>query len=152
MSQIVTMLQRVMYDLRIFIIFYMIVIFLFSLVFCVIGSGNKEIPGVFKDMVDGLEIDEGYPNSEYSFIGMFWGNIIYTLRASVGDFNFDAAMYLSENENYMFWFVWMFVLLLTMIIFLNFIISDIGASYAKYSEQLQTLTVVMVSTCTLLRN
>ena len=123
-----------MYDLRIFLIFYTIVVFLFSLVFCVLGIGNPQIHGQFQHFVSSLPEDEPYPYSEYTFIGMFWGNIIYVLRASVGDFNFDAAMYLESKENYIFWFVWIIVLLLTMIIFLNFIISDIGASYSKYSE------------------
>jgi hypothetical protein len=136
MSKIVTMLQKVMYDLRIFIIFYMIVVFLFSLVFCVLGIGNSRTQGQFRDYVRSLPPGSSYPESEYMYIGMFWGNIIYVLRASVGDFNFDAAMYLTPSENQVFWFVWMIVLLLTMIVFLNFIISDIGASYAKYGEVL----------------
>lgn len=139
MSQIVTMLQKVMFDLRIFIIFYMIVVFLFSLIFCVLGIGNPLIVGEFRDFVDALPEGEAYPYSEYSYIGMFWGNIIYVLRASVGDFNFDAAMFMTEYENFIFWVVWIIVLMLMMIIFLNFVISDIGASYSKYSEVLEQL-------------
>lgn len=42
-SYIVTMLETVIYDLRIFLLFYFIMIGLFAQVFNVLGLGNKEI-------------------------------------------------------------------------------------------------------------
>jgi hypothetical protein len=40
LSYIVTMINQVIYDLRIFLLFYGILIYFFSLVFAVVGVGN----------------------------------------------------------------------------------------------------------------
>lgn len=55
----------------------------------------------------------------------------------MGDFGFDAAMVLPSAENYIYWVVWTIILLITCIIFLNFIIAEASASYEKVSEFLQ---------------
>jgi len=47
LSPIVTMLTNVIYDLRIFLLFYGILIFLFSLMIGILGIGNIDIPGGF---------------------------------------------------------------------------------------------------------
>ena len=47
LSPIVTMLTNVIYDLRIFLFFYTILIVLFSLLLGILGIGNKNIPGGF---------------------------------------------------------------------------------------------------------
>jgi len=49
LSYIVTMIQRVIYDLRIFGLFYAILVILFSMIFAVIGVGNPNIKGAFKE-------------------------------------------------------------------------------------------------------
>ena len=41
------MINTVVYDLRIFLLFYGILIYFFSLVFAVVGVGNHRIPGKF---------------------------------------------------------------------------------------------------------
>ena len=46
-------------------------------------------------------------------------------------------MELGSQENYIYWFVWSLILLVTCIIFLNFIIAEASASYEKVSEFLQ---------------
>lgn len=83
LSYIVTMINRVIYDLRVFLLFYFILIVIFSQIFAVIGVGNKNIEGGFKEFVDevdayndvhGTFIDA--PNEEYSQIGLFFGYII----------------------------------------------------------------------------
>ena len=56
LSYIVTMIQTVIKDLRVFLLFYAILIFLFSMIFAVLGVGNDKINGDFKDYVK--EIDE----------------------------------------------------------------------------------------------
>lgn len=43
LSYIVTMLTHVIYDLRIFLLFYFMLIFMFSLIFGVLGIGQEEI-------------------------------------------------------------------------------------------------------------
>ena len=47
LSPIVNMLRNVIYDLRIFLTFYLIMVVLFSLLIGIIGVGNPKIPGEF---------------------------------------------------------------------------------------------------------
>ena len=83
------------------------------------------------------DFDSSYPGIEYEQVGLFIGNIISTLRMSLGDFGFDAAVELDYAENVMYWFVWILIILTTCIIFLNFIIAEASASYEKVSEFLE---------------
>lgn len=63
LSPIVTMLTNVIYDLRIFLLFYTILVVLFSLLLGVLGVGNVKVPGEFKDIYE-FETEE-YPGVEY---------------------------------------------------------------------------------------
>lgn len=83
---------------------------------------------------DDVDFDGSYPGIEYEKVGLFIGNIIATLRMSLGDFGFDAAIELEYAENIIYWFVWILIILTTCIIFLNFIIAEASASYEKVSE------------------
>lgn len=102
LSYIVTMIQTVILDLRVFGLFYSILLVLFGMIFAVIGVGNSNIDGEFKDYIQEInerdEVDqpENIPNEEYDNIGLFLGYIISTLRSSIGDFDFEASMYLSS--------------------------------------------------------
>lgn len=55
----------------------------------------------------------------------------------MGDFDFSAADYLTPEENILFWFIWFAIVLMTCIIFLNFIIAEASASYEKVKERLE---------------
>lgn len=132
-SPIVTMLQNVIYDLRIFLFFYIILTALFSLLIGVLGIGNRNVPGIFKDTFG--EEESGFPGVEYKEIGLFVGNIINTLRVSTGDFEIiGTALYLEEEENIIFWVFWVIIVGVTCIVFLNFIIAEAGASYENVNE------------------
>jgi len=48
LSPIVNMLKNVIYDLRIFLTFYAILIILFSLLFGILGVGNPNIEGEYQ--------------------------------------------------------------------------------------------------------
>ena len=144
LSPIVTMLTNVIWDLRIFMTFYAMLTLLFSLVFGVIGLGNYNIPGKFRNKFyfipdGGTErvIDGNSPNIEYKTVGMFFGNFIQTIRLSMGDFALtSASVHLESKENITFWFIWFLVLIITAIIFLNFIVAEASASYSLVSESL----------------
>ena len=69
------------------------------------------------------------PNQEYDIIGPFWGSLATTLRTSLGDFDFEASIHLEENENHLYWAIWLLVVIMTCIVFLNFIIAEASASY-----------------------
>ena len=136
-SPIVTMLSNVVYDLRIFLFFYIILTALFSLLFGVLGVGNRRINSNFYD-VFGKEKDnepedeEGgdYPGVEFKHVGKLFGYFLETLRISTGDFTIiDSSIYLTETENIIFWLCWTIVVGVCCIIFLNFIIAEASASY-----------------------
>jgi len=81
------MINRVISDLRVFLLFYSILVLVFSMIFAIIGVGNKNIEGAFKEAYEKVD-GEGMPNEEYEQIGLFLGYIFMTLRYSLGDFDF----------------------------------------------------------------
>lgn len=141
-SGIVIMLVNVIIDLRIFVFFYAFIVFLFGLIFMVIGAGNEDVPGKLnEEYKQSLKSGEEFelPNPEYEVIGHFWGNMLYVFRTSVGDFDFESSSYLIPAENWLFFICWTVVTILCQIVFLNFIISEIGAIYNKYFLRLEKL-------------
>jgi hypothetical protein len=177
LSPIVTMLTNVIYDLRIFLFFYGILIVLFSLQLGIIGIGNPYIPGKFKDTYNiekpedatlrflkpkpsgtsktddtdgaatvdnskyGLRL-ENSPISEYSQIGLAPTYLITTLRMSMGDFGFDAANMLSHPLNGIYWALWLIIVVVTNIIFLNFIIAEACSSYENVACNLNAFILM----------
>ena len=101
LSPIVTMLQNVIWDLRVFLTFYVILTLLFSLMYGVLGLGNSRIPGGFREQFfdfENNELSSDAPGIEYDKIGLFFGNFIQTIRLSMGDFAaIDAANTLSKS-------------------------------------------------------
>ena len=80
-------------------LFFTILIVLFSQVFAVLGVGNTSHDGDLKDFKEAIELGledepENFPFEEYDHIGLFWGYIFSTLRMAMGDFDFEASMYL----------------------------------------------------------
>jgi hypothetical protein len=139
-AYIVTMLVSVLYDLRVFTSFYFMVVFLFGLVFCVLGTANPRLPGPLREYVEESEAkgeEPELPSGEYSQIGVFAGNLLYVFRTSIGDFDFDAAGFLEQRQNILFWFVWIFLVVITCITLLNFIIAEISKSYENVMESLE---------------
>ena len=58
---------------------------------------------------------------------------------SLGDFNFDASIYLTKEENYIYWCMWFCVVLMTCIVFLNFIIAEASNSYDGVMSRLEAM-------------
>ena len=68
-SYIVTMIIRVIVDLKVFLLFFIILIVMFSAIFDVIAKNDAD---------------------EYQHLGPFMGNVMTTLRLSLGDFDFGV--------------------------------------------------------------
>ena len=83
-----------------------------------------------------------YHGSEYKIIGKWWGNVLTLLRISLGDFSFESSQYLEEEENFMFWLLWLLMVFIANIIFLNFIIAETGKSYTEVDERAEA-TIAM---------
>ena len=126
-------------------LFYTILVFLFSMIFAVLCVGNPKVPGAFKEYLeeieqrDELDQPENTPMEEYQNVGLFLGYIFSTLRSSLGDFDFEASNYLEPSENYLYWFIWLLSILLSCIIFLNFIIAETSASYESIKKNLNKM-------------
>ena len=77
------------------------------------------------------------PGEEYSSMNsIFLSNFMNVLRISLGDFDFGAATHLSSEENTLFWFIWLSIVLASCVVFLNFIIAEASASYEQVKERL----------------
>lgn len=89
LSYLVTLLRSVIYDLRIFMLFYAILMFMFSLIIGVLGLSNfTATPELVKGM--GTSV----PGIEYKHIGLFIGNMIHVVRISIGDNDFGGSIFL----------------------------------------------------------
>lgn len=146
LSYIVTMIYQVVSDLKVFGLFFTILIVLFSMVFAVIGVGNTNIAGDLADFAAAIECGEedepeNFPFEEYESIGLLSGNLITTLRIALGDFDFDPSQYVTVEENHLYWVVWFIVVVMTCIIFLNFIIAEASNSYQTVKDNLTALVM-----------
>ena len=58
----------------------------------------------------------------------------------MGDFAaIDASTELESPENIMFWIFWVLTVVITSIIFLNFIVAEASASYANVVDTLESV-------------
>lgn len=76
---------------------------------------------------------------EYDVIGPFLGSIVFVLRSSVGDFDFEASTHLEPAENVIFFIVFVLIFMMNCILLLNFIISEIGSIYEQIRRDLEGL-------------
>jgi hypothetical protein len=148
LTPIVVMITSVIYDLRIFMFFYFILITFFCLLYAVLGLGNPEENA--KNFKNGID-PEGVA-SEYKAVGLMVGEFMWTFRMSMGDFSaIGAQKTLSEIESKIFWFLWLITTIMTCIIFLNFVVAEACASYAKVKEYLFSVIerekAVLISEC-----
>ena len=176
LAPIVVMLKTVIYDLRIFMFFYMILLGMFCQVFAVLGLGNNIDLGNEEDEFDSSEDslrrflakkgggggsggsravkdtngDSGESEihhsgatldvsaKDYNAIGLHFGEFLWTLRMSIGDNSLiEAAKNLGATENILFWILWLLGVVITSIVFLNFIVAEASGSYAKVTETLE---------------
>lgn len=79
------------------------------------------------------------PAMEYEKIPIWMGSMVNSLRISTGDFNFDQLDNLNKGETLIWWVIWFLVFLMGCLIFLNFIIAEVSASYANVKDKLDSL-------------
>ena len=79
------------------------------------------------------------PTLEYRIINKFLGNIMSSVRISLGDFDFTQLNILTPHESAVYWCVWTLIFMLGCLIFLNFIIAEVGESYATVDSQISAL-------------
>mmetsp|Transcript_18087 Transcript_18087/g.30875 ORF Transcript_18087/g.30875 Transcript_18087/m.30875 type:complete len:193 (+) Transcript_18087:3627-4205(+) len=131
-SYIVTMIQNVVIDLKVFLLFFSILILKFSMIFDVISPNDAP---------------------EYRFVGKYVGNVLTTLRLSLGDFDFSVledsgiqmegdkvvSIPLNSKQHILFWITWVLMVIFSALIFLNFIIAEVSNSYEKVKVNIDAL-------------
>ena len=60
---------------------------------------------------------------------------------STGSYDFNAANILDDRENVMYWAIWLIIIVMTNVVFLNFIIAEACASYEKVSADLEAFVL-----------
>ena len=121
-SYIVTMMVNVIKDLTVFLVFFMVLVFMFSLVFDVIAKNAA---------------------AEYHNLPPFVGNLLTTMRLALNDFDFGILANpdrpLNTRQHILFWIVWVAMVGLSSLIFLNFIIAEVGNSYRNVRIRINEL-------------
>jgi hypothetical protein len=138
LSYIVTMMKNVFFDLRVFMLFYLILILMFSIVLGILKVGNMELLGDPATRKQKRK-SSSWPNKEYMHLPYFMSNIMTVTRISLGDFDFSAPTLLDPFQNIIFWLVWYCITIMTCIIFLNFIIAEVSSSYESVKSEVQGL-------------
>jgi len=115
-SPLVTMLQQVIFDLKEFLFVYFVCLINFSLVVATL---------------------QNEPGEEYQYLGAFMGNLIDSMKMSLGDFGVIERVQVDLPHKTIFWLSWGVIVLIMSIIFLNFIIAEASASYERVTELLQ---------------
>ena len=147
LTPIVVMLKRVIYELRVFLFFFFFITFNFSLMTSVMGIGNLNIEGPFKEKYkdfDYLNPTDAcgnrlkMPGMEYQKIGLLVGNFFQIMRVGIGDFAIlNLVGFLNVPETIIFWLVWYMAVLVSTVIFLNLIVAEASQSYSKVTETLE---------------
>lgn len=141
-TPIVVMLNTVIYDLKIFLVFYIFLLLMYGQTLAVLGVGNINRTGLFQDRYGNREhLDEPYPGEEYHGIGQMAGYFLWAMRISLGDYDtvVEASQYLESADNYIFWLLWLQLVIITCVIFLNIIVAEAIASYKKVMVTLQSV-------------
>ena len=145
-----------------FLFFYGILIVFMAIYYGVLGLGNYNVKGPYRDSVVAAwkEKYPGKPFSEdyhfenpavfnefgdaaslmpqYMYLPKFFAYWLSCFNVSLGNFDFDPPTMLNgAAENIMYWFLWMITLVITNIIFLNFIIAEASESYANVKATLE---------------
>ena len=148
LTPMVIMLSRVIVDLSYFFFFFFQIIFTFALIMDVLGVGNVNIEGKFRDefkdcdLENFVECASEMPGVEFSHLGLFFGNIYQVFRLSVGDYAvIDLVNYLPAASVIIFWYSWVIVVIVNSVFFLNIIVAEASNSYQKVVDTLDQVVL-----------
>lgn len=78
-------------------------------------------------------------NEDYKFMGMWAGELLWTLRMTVGDFHIIKATPKDTVSKYLFWIGFLTIIFSSNIILLNFIVAEASNSYNRVVEKLDQI-------------
>ena len=140
MALLVCMIKQTFKDLVPFLTFFFIMIIVFTFLFGVLAftnyngnppeqNGNPNIEFLPNGDENEEFQGEDAPGCEYLAMHMLYGNFFAVFRTSLGDTDVASLFYVNVAQKNMFWAVWMVILFLFQIIFLNFIIGELSNTY-----------------------
>ena len=84
--------------------------------------------------------DDALIPAEYKYVGMFLGQWFSVFRLSIGDQSLiGSTTNLTEAETWLFWILWVLAIVVTNVIFLNFVVAEASASYTKVTDTLEAV-------------
>jgi len=84
LSFLVKMLSQVIYDLKSFMIFFIVICYMFSMLLAIIDLDNFEFSEI--ESTRASKAKGTYPSMEYKYLGKFLGHFCTVIRLSIGDF------------------------------------------------------------------
>ena len=126
LTRLVIMIKNVIDGLGPFLLFYLILTLMCSNILSILGLDNYS--------AEQLEQWDGPPpGAEYRALLeadlRIVANFLAIIRYSLGDFQFESVQQLDQYQGIVFWLMWIFMVTLTCVIFLNFIIAEVSQSY-----------------------
>jgi hypothetical protein len=92
---------------------------------------------------DDPNVVTGEPYEEYRHMNLFLGNFLMVFRAAMGDFSVVyTSIYLGEYDSHLFWVQFFLILVITNIVFINFVIAEAGNSYAMVQDKLKQVILM----------
>ena len=136
-SPIVTMMMKVVIQLKAFLLFFLILLAFVSLLIGIVGVQNIGRPGAFRNQWFG---QPRYPGSEYKHVHPMLAHFLVVFRAALGDYSIvAAAQWASTSDAILFWLVWLVVVVYCCIMFLNFVIAEACSSYEHVAQHLDAV-------------
>lgn len=142
LSTLITMLTSVIWQLRIFMTFFILLLVFFASMFSVMGLGNVKHYGSYRDVfydekaINNLNADA--PNFAYRQISIFYANIIQMFRISMGDFAIIDCIKFSDKQEdvILFWILWFLMVIVLAVIFMNFVVAEATETYNEVNESI----------------
>lgn len=118
MSVITTMIIQTIFDLKVFLVFYSLLVLFFGAMVNVIGEN---------------------PQPEYRKLNRYVAGVLSCLRITLQDFDFTILGFLDEDEARLYWVVWLAIFYLGCLIFSNFIIAEVLSTYENVKKDIGSL-------------
>jgi hypothetical protein len=128
------MIKAVILDLRPFMFIYAFLLLMFSLTLGIIDWGQFEYSN--DEEIRNIQNTVTGPDKEYMMLSKLFGRVIAVMRISIGDFGFDATQYMDIWTITFYWTIFLIICTMTCIIFMNFIIAEVCASYLNVKNTL----------------
>ena len=69
-------------------------------------------------------------------VNKFVARMITVMRISIGDFDYNSSILLTPFQNTLYWITFLMMCVVTSVIFMNFIIAEVGATYQTVKEKI----------------